>query len=62
VAEVEEYFTRVVHSVDFALGEPAACRWFFDWFDSTPRAAMRRALLAEVARTLAQCRPTRPAA
>jgi hypothetical protein len=62
VAEVEEYFARVVHSVDLALGGPAACRWFFDWFDSTPRAEMRRALQAEVGRTLAQRRPTRPAA
>jgi hypothetical protein len=62
VAEVEDYFARVAHAVDQALGEPAACRWFFDWFDSTPRAEMRRALQAEVGRTLAQRSAPRPAA
>ena len=30
------------------LGEPAACRWFLNWFDDTPRDQMRRELLAEV--------------
>jgi hypothetical protein len=62
VAEVEEYFARIVHSVDLALGKPAACRWFFDWFASTPRDEMRPALQAEVGRTLAERSPTRPAA
>ena len=54
VAEVEEYFARVCFEVDQALGEPAACRWFLNWFDETPREEMRRELLAEVTRTLAQ--------
>ena len=35
VAEVEEYFARVCFEVDQALGEPAACRWFLNWFDGT---------------------------
>jgi hypothetical protein len=56
VAEVEEYFARVCFEVDQALGEPAACRWFLNWFDETPREEMRRELLAEVARSLAQRR------
>jgi hypothetical protein len=56
VAEVEEYFARLCFEVDQRLGEPAACRWFLNWFDETPRDEMRRLLLAEVNRTLAQRR------
>src|SRR2546429_6592765 len=54
VAEVEEFFARVCFEVDQRLGEPAACRWFLNWFDETPRAEVRGELLAEVNRTLAQ--------
>jgi hypothetical protein len=54
VAEVEEYFGRLCFEVDQRLGEPAACRWFLNWFDEAPRDEMRRQLLAEVQRTLAQ--------
>jgi len=54
VGEVEEYFARMCFEADKALGEPAACRWFLNWFDETPRAAARQELLAEVNRTLAQ--------
>src|SRR5262245_56861621 len=54
VAEVEEFFARVCFEVDQQLGEPAACRWFLNWFDETPREEMRRLLLAEVRRELAQ--------
>ena len=54
VAEVEEYFARLCFEVDQRLGEPAACRWFLNWFDEAPRDEMRRQLLAEVQRTLAQ--------
>ena len=56
VAEVEEYFARLCFEVDQRLGEPAACRWFLNWFDETPRDEMRVLLLAEVNRTLAQRR------
>jgi hypothetical protein len=56
VAEVEEYFARLCFEVDQRLGEPAACRWFLNWFDETPREEMRALLLAEVNRTLAQRR------
>jgi hypothetical protein len=56
VAEVEEYFARLCFEVDQRLGEPAACRWFLNWFDETPREEMRDLLLAEVNRTLAQRR------
>lgn len=56
VAEVEEYFARLCFEVDQRLGEPAACRWFLNWFDETPRDEMRRQLLTEVQRTLAHRR------
>lgn len=56
VAEVEEYFARMCFEADRALGEPAACRWFLNWYDDTPRDDMRRELLAEVDRTLAERR------
>ena len=54
VAEVEEYFARLCFEVDQRLGEPAACRWFLNWFDETPRDEMRRMLLAEVNRAAAR--------
>jgi hypothetical protein len=37
VAEVEEFFARVCFEIDERLGEPAACRWFLNWFDDSPR-------------------------
>ena len=54
VAEVEEFFARLCFQADQRLGEPAACRWFLNWYDETPREEMRRSLLAEVNRSLAQ--------
>jgi len=56
VAEVEEFFARMCFEIDQRLGEPAACRWFLNWFDETPRDEMRELLLAEVHRSLAQRR------
>lgn len=52
VGQVEEYFARVCFEADQRLGEPAACRWFLNWFDDTPRDQMRRELLEEVEREL----------
>ena len=54
VGEVEEFFARSCFEADQLLGEPAACRWFLNWFDDTPRQQMRLELLAEVERTLEQ--------
>ena len=54
VAEVEEFFARVCFEADQVLGEPAACRWFLNWFDETPRDEVLRELLAEVNRELAR--------
>ena len=53
VGAVEEFFARACFDADQILGEPAACRWFLNWFDDTPRAEMRRELLAEVELALA---------
>lgn len=48
VGEVEEYFAKACFNADQRIGEPAACRWFLNWFDDTPRNQMRAELLAEV--------------
>lgn len=52
VAEVEEFFARVCFETGQRLGEPAACRWFLNWFDDTPRDEVRRELLTEVNREI----------
>lgn len=53
VEEVEGYFARMCFDADQRLGEPAAVRWFLNWFDDTPRAEMRRQLLDEIQREIA---------
>jgi hypothetical protein len=57
VGQVEDFFIRTCTEADEALGEPAACRFFLNWFDDTPRLQMRRALLREINRTLNQRQP-----
>jgi hypothetical protein len=52
VGEIEAFFIRTCLAADDALGEPAACRHFLNWFDDTPRSDMRRQLLGEVKRAL----------
>lgn len=54
VGEVEEYFARCCFEADNRLGEPAAVRYFLNWFDDAPRDDARRLLLAEVDRSLAE--------
>ena len=61
VGEVEEHFAKCCFEADQRLGEPAACRWFLNWFDDTPRDVMRRELLAEVELALADRIPVEPA-
>ena len=58
VGQVEEYFASLCFQADQKLGEPAACRWFLNWFDDTPRDEMRRELLAEVELALRDRQPT----
>jgi uncharacterized protein (TIGR02996 family) len=48
VGEVEECFARYCFEADQRLKEAAACRWFLNWYDDTPRDEMRRELAAEV--------------
>ena len=48
VGEVEHYFARVCFRIDELLGEPAACRYFLNFWDESPRAEMRGELLSEV--------------
>src|SRR3954465_1811983 len=57
VGEGEEFFARACFEADQRLGEPAACRWFLNWFDDTPRDQMRRELLEEVEKALADRLP-----
>jgi hypothetical protein len=54
VGQVEEFFARTCYEADERLGEPSACRHFLHWFDETPRDEMRRQLLPEVQRVLAE--------
>ena len=52
VGEAEEAFARWCFEIDEALGEPAACRWFLNWWDESPRPVVRRELLAEVEKAM----------
>lgn len=48
VAQLEEEFSLMCFEADQAMGEPAACRYFLNWYDETPREEMRREMLAEI--------------
>jgi hypothetical protein len=61
VAQVEEFFAQACYEADQRLGEPAAVRYFLNWYDDTPRPEMRRQLLAEVNRALAHRLGDQPA-
>lgn len=54
VGEIEEVFARTCFEADQRLGEPAAVRYFLNWYDDTPRDEMRKQLLVEVARALGE--------
>jgi hypothetical protein len=56
VGEVEDFFARLCWEADKALGEPAAIRYFLNWFDQTERTEMRRLLLCEVEFAIAERR------
>lgn len=58
VGQVEEYFQRICDAADGVFNEPAACRYFLNWFDDTPREEMRRELLLEVTHALSERMPT----
>lgn len=48
VGEVEEGFAKSCYEADQTLGEPAACRWFLNWFDDTPRTEVFWGLISEL--------------
>lgn len=48
VAEVEEYFARLCFECDQRMGDPAACRWFLNFWDDTPRHVLFPLILEEV--------------
>lgn len=48
VGEAEEYFGRMCYECDQAVGEPAGCRWFLNFWDETPRKEAIALLLPEV--------------
>lgn len=52
VGEVEMFFVKKCFDADQRLGEPAACRWFLNWFDENPRDEVRRELAAEIRKEL----------
>lgn len=54
VGEVEEFFAKICYEVDQKLGEPAAVRYFLNFFDDTPRDEMRKELLSEVRLSIAR--------
>lgn len=53
VGEVEEFFSRACYDADQRLNNAGGTRAFLNWFDYTPRDEMRRELLAEVEKALA---------
>jgi hypothetical protein len=57
VGQVEEYFQRICDAADAIFNEPAACRYFLNWYDDTPRDQMRRELLGEVTLALRERLP-----
>lgn len=54
VGEAEQFFAEACFEADQRLKEPAACRWFLNWFDDTPRPEMLEQLLPEVERAIAE--------
>lgn len=54
VEKIGEFFAVTCSNIDDRLHEKSACRWFLNWFDTTPRDEMRRELLAEVNLALEQ--------
>lgn len=48
VGELEKFIGKICDAADKKFEEPAACRYFINWFDSSPREVMRRELIPEV--------------
>jgi hypothetical protein len=54
VGPTEEMFARTCFDADQQLGEPAACRWFLNFWDDTPREELFALMLPEVEAELAR--------
>jgi hypothetical protein len=59
VEDVESFFANFCAAIDKQMGEPAACRYFLNWFDETPREDMIALLLSEVRLAIALKREVR---
>jgi hypothetical protein len=59
VGEAEERFAVACFRADELLGQPAGCRYFLNWVDDSPREEMRRGLIEEIDRVLAERRHAR---
>lgn len=55
VGEVEEYSAKMCFEADQRLGQPAACRWFLNFWDDTPRGEVFKLLAEEIKLWLTQC-------
>lgn len=62
IRDVEEQFALMCASADVRLNEAAACRYFLNFFDQTPRDRMRGLLLAEIDLELHRRHPAKRAA
>jgi hypothetical protein len=56
VGQLDEFFQRLCDAADAHFTDAAACRFFFNWYDDTPRDEMRQELYAEVTLALKQRR------
>jgi hypothetical protein len=54
VGEIDAFFQKLCDAADLNFTDPAACRFFLNWYDDTPRDEMRQELLAEVTLALEQ--------
>ena len=54
VGEIEEHFADMCFEADRLLCESAACRWFLNWWDDTPRGTAIAELLAEVEKAISE--------
>lgn len=50
VGEVEEFFAKACYEADQLLGEPAACRYWLNYWDAEPRGKVFAELLEELGR------------
>lgn len=57
VGEIEHFFAWVCFETEKAMGEPAAARYWLNWWDGHPRAEVFPLMLAEVLGNLAKRRP-----